>query len=130
LTNQSRVLCVLSVAAILLPILWLVGCDKEATFYVEAKFYAINNTGEGLHIYLNSIFQFSLGPGQADEVGDLDEGDYTASARRQSDGTVVKEELIHLDEGEKFRWEISAPAPERHRVLRSPRTHLLLKGLI
>ncbi|HUT03160.1 MAG TPA: hypothetical protein VM163_04645 [bacterium] len=106
MTNQSRVLRVLLMAAFLLLILWLMGCDRETTFYVGAKFYAVNNTEEGLHVYLNSIFQFSLGPGQGDEVDDLDEGEYTAAARRESDGAVVKEEEVYLHEREKFRWEI------------------------
>ncbi len=104
--NRSRVLRVLLMAALLLLILWLVGCDKESSFYVGAKFYAVNSTGEGLHIYLNTVFQFSLDPGQGDEADNLDEGEYTASARRESDGTVVKEEQVYLYEGEKFRWEI------------------------
>ncbi len=82
------------------------GCDKETGFYVGAKFYAVNNTEEGLHIYLNSVFQFSLDAGADDEADDLDEGEYTVSARRQSDGSVVKEEDITLHEGEKFRWAI------------------------
>jgi len=82
------------------------GCDKGSSFYVGAKFYAVNKTDEGLHIYLNSVFQFSLDAGGADEIEDLDEGEYAASARRQSDGSAVKEEDIYLHEDEKFRWEI------------------------
>ena len=83
-------------------LLW--GCDKKSSFYVGAKFYAINNTDEGLHIYLNSEFLFSLDAGADDEVKDLDEGEYTASARRQSDGSIVKEEEIQLHEDERFLW--------------------------
>ncbi len=98
----GRVLLVAAVALMLLA--W--GCDKGGSFYVGAKFYAVNNTDEGLHIYLNAVFQFSLDAGADDEAGDLGEGEYTASARRQSNGSVVKEEDITLHEGEKFRWAI------------------------
>ena len=94
----------MAVAAALTLLLW--GCDKESGFYVGAKFYAVNNTDEGLHIYLNAVFQFSLEAGADDEVKDLEEGEYTASARRQSDGSVVKEENIYLREDEKFFWAI------------------------
>ncbi len=99
---RRRVLLAAVVALTLLS--W--ACDEKSSFYVGAKFYAVNNTDEGLHIYLNSVFQFSLEAGGDDEVEDLDEGEYTASARRQSDGSVVKEENIQLNEDEKFLWTI------------------------
>ena len=85
--------------------LWSVsGCDERGTFYVGARFYAVNNSEDDLHIYLNMEYQFSVEAGGEGSVKDLDEGDYTALARRQSDGAIVKEEDIHLEENERFRW--------------------------
>jgi len=108
--------CRVLLVAVVALMLFASGCDKGSSFYVGAKFYAVNNTDEGLHIYLNSIFQFSLEAGADDEVEDLDEGEYTASARRQSDGSVVKEEDIYLREDERFFWEVGQQIPGSKRV--------------
>jgi len=85
------------------------GCDKGINVYVGAKFSAVNKTDEDVHVYLNSVFEFSLKAGAGDEVKGLDEGQYTAEARRQSDGTVVNEAEIYLSEGDSFVWEIQLP---------------------
>jgi len=82
------------------------GCDKGISVYVGAKFSAVNKTDVDVHVYLNSVFEFSLKAGAGDEVKGLDEGEYTASARRQSDGTVVNEAEIYLSEGDRFVWQI------------------------
>jgi len=82
------------------------GCDKGISVYVGAKFSAVNKTDVDVHVYLNSVFEFSVEAGATGSVKDLDEGEYTASARRQSDGTVVNEADIYLSEGDRFVWEI------------------------
>ena len=88
------------------------GCDKGISIYVGAKFSAVNKTDVAVHVYLNSVFEFSLEAGASNGVKGLDEGKYAAEARRQSDGTVVNEADIYLSEGETFVWEIElSPVP-------------------
>lgn len=98
--------CRVALAAALALMALSLGCDKGVSVYVGAKFSAVNKTDEGVHVYLNSVFEFSVEPGSTGSVKGLDEGQYTAEARRQSDGTVVNEAQIYLEEGDEFVWDI------------------------
>ena len=103
--------CAVLTAALALMAISL-GCDKVSGVYIGAKFSAVNNTDVAVHVYLNSVFEFSLEAGANNGVKGLDAGKYTAEARRQSDGTVVNQEDIYLSEGERFMWDIELrPVP-------------------
>jgi len=80
------------------------GCDKDVHVYVGAKFRISNDTDEDLHIYLNTVYQCSVESGEVVKISDLDEGDYEAEARRQSDDAVVKKESFYFEEGESYWW--------------------------
>lgn len=106
--NRRHVIGMLLLCFLIAASALQMGCDKEVHVYVGAKFRVTNSTGYALHVYLDAIYQCSVDANGEAQVEDLDEGEYDAEARLQSDGSLVKSQQVYLEAGETFWWVIDS----------------------